>query len=128
MLCINGAQCLTASVMPDTEVPIDIERFLDRLTLTCSEPEFVHSRQETLCKWVTEMADAYPDGRELLRNASLRRLADADARMIERALSCLFVVGARADVTPVEPLTSHTNEGVRKAACTCLFELRRRSE
>lgn len=114
--------------MPEIEVPADVERFLDRLTYSCSEPEFVHSRQETLSKWVTQMAASYENGWKYLRIAAIRRLSDVDSWMVDRALACLFVVGNSADVAVVEPLCSHTDEAVRKAARTCLFELRRRHE
>jgi hypothetical protein len=46
--------------------------------------------------------------------------------MIERALTCLFVVGNSSDVAAVKPFASHDVEFVRKAARTCLVEIRRR--
>jgi hypothetical protein len=46
--------------------------------------------------------------------------------VVENALACLFVVGTSADIPAVEPLLQHPTEAVRKAARTCLFEMRRR--
>jgi hypothetical protein len=46
--------------------------------------------------------------------------------MIEGALSLLFVVGTMSDVAAVEPLVSHSDIGVQKAAQTCLSEIRHR--
>jgi hypothetical protein len=46
--------------------------------------------------------------------------------MIDRALAVLFVVGNAADAAAVESVLSHRDERLRKAARTCLFEIRRR--
>ena len=46
--------------------------------------------------------------------------------LLEHALAVLFVVGNAGDTAAVEPLLSHRDERVRKAARTCLFEIRRR--
>ncbi len=110
--------------MPQREPSADIERFLDRLTYSCSEPEYVGFRQGALREWVTRFADAF--GWDTLRAAALARLSDDDPRTVERAISCLFVVGRLPDISAVEPLVSHSDLGVQKAAKTCVFEIRHR--
>jgi hypothetical protein len=111
-------------VMPQSSPSAEIQRFLDRLTYSCSEPEYVSFQQEAVREWVSQVADAH--GWEELRVAAIARLSHEDPRMVERALTCLFVVGTALDVPSVEPLVSHSDESVRKAARTCLFELHRR--
>ena len=113
-------------MMPQRILPTGIERFLARVTYSCSEPEFVHSRQDVLRQWVTEVADAHADGWELLRQGAVAQLAKNDSESVDRALAVLFVVGAANDAGTVEKLLSHQDERVRKAARTCLFEIRRR--
>jgi hypothetical protein len=110
--------------MPQGNPSTEIERFLDRLTYSCSEPESVSFRQETVREWVSQVADAH--GWDELRMAAIARLSHDDPRLVERALTCLFVVGTALDVTVVEPCLSHSDESVRKAARTCLFEIQRR--
>jgi hypothetical protein len=53
--------------MPQSELPTGIERLLTRVTYSCSEPGYVHFRQELLRKWVGEVAEAHENGWELLR-------------------------------------------------------------
>ena len=110
----------------EREVPTEIDRFVARLPYSCSEPEFVHSRQSAVREWVTEVAGAYENGWDLVRSAARAKLGDDDASMVERALTCLFVTGTSADVAAVELLAAHPDEAVQKAARTCLFEIRRR--
>lgn len=47
--------------------------------------------------------------------------------MVVRALGCLYMVGKGTDAPVVEPFLSHPQDFVRKAARTCLFEIRKRS-
>ena len=112
--------------MPKNELPAGIERLLTRVTYSCSELGHVHFRQDLLRKWAEEVADSHENGWELLRQGAVAQLSDEDAGMVDRALSILFVVGNAMDAGAVEPLLSHSNEQVRKAARTCLFEVRRR--
>jgi hypothetical protein len=49
-----------------------------------------------------------------------------DPAVVERALTCLFVVGLSSEVNAVEQLLDHPDESVSKAARICAFELRRR--
>ena len=113
--------------MAQNELPTGIERLLTRLKWSCSEPEFVRIRQCAIRQVVREVADAHEDGWELLREGAVAQLADEEADMIDRALSVLFVVGNASEAAAVEPLLSHPDQRVRKAARTCLFEIRRRS-
>ena len=113
-------------VMPQKELPTGIQRFLDRVTYSCSEPGYVHFRQDVLRKWVGEVAEAHENGWELLREGAVAQLGDQDADAIDRALAVLFVVGNANDSSAVEPLLSHPSERIQKAARTCLFEIRRR--
>jgi IS1 family transposase/transposase-like protein len=45
---------------------------------------------------------------------------------LEQSLACLFVIGLATDAYAVEPLLSHPDEAIRKAARTCMFEIRQR--
>jgi hypothetical protein len=90
----------------------NIDRFLDS------------NRQRVLREWVKRFADAY--GSQATRTAAFALLSDEDPKMVEVALSILFVVGTSSDVAAVEPLVSHTDIGVQKAARICLSEIRHR--
>src|SRR5260221_11812942 len=114
--------------MPQSELPTGIERLLTRVTFSCSEQGFVHFRQDILRKWVGEVADAHENGWKLFRQGAVAQLADEDADMVERALAVLFVAGNASDAAAVEPLLSHRDERIQKAAKTCLFEIRRRPD
>jgi hypothetical protein len=103
-----------------------IERLLNRGGYSCIEPKWAHFRQQLLRETILGAADENESGRERLRAAALEQLGDDDPYLIERALTCLFVVGVSSDVAAVNPLTSHEIEFVRKAARTCLVEIRRR--
>jgi hypothetical protein len=93
--------------MPQNDRPIWIEQLLTRGSYSCIEPKWVHFRQGLLRETILDAADGNP-------------------YLIERALTCLFVVGASSDVAAVKPFVSHNVEFVRKAAQTCLVEIRRR--
>jgi hypothetical protein len=112
--------------MPQNELSTDMVRLLSRVTYSCSEPGFVHFRQDLLRKWVGEVADAHENGWALLREGAVAQLADEDAEMVDRALAVLFVVGCASEAAAVESLLSHRDERVQKAVRTCLFEIRRR--
>jgi hypothetical protein len=112
--------------MSQSELPTGIERLLTRVPYSCSEPGYIHFRQDVLRKWVGDVADAHENGWDLLRQGAVARLRHEDPKMIDRALAVLFVVGAAADAAAVKPLLSHHDERLRKAARTCLFEIRRR--
>jgi hypothetical protein len=112
--------------VPQSELPTRIERLLTRVTYSCSEPGYIHFRQDRLRQWVGEVADAHENGWELLRRGAVAQLAHEDAEMIDHALAILFVVGNENNAEAVERLLSHRDERVRKAARTCLFEIRRR--
>jgi hypothetical protein len=112
--------------MPQSELPTGIERLLTRVTYSCAEPGYVHFRQDQLRKWIGEVADAHENGWELLRRGAVEQLGHDDSAMVDHALAVLFVVGNAGDAAAVEPLLSHRDERVRKAARTCLFEIRRR--
>jgi hypothetical protein len=112
--------------MPQNDRPIWIEQSLTRGSYSCIEPKWVHFRQGLLRETILAAATENENGQEQLRAAALEQLSDTDPYLIERALTCLFVVGASSDVATVKPLTSHDVEFVRKAARTCLVEIRRR--
>ena len=100
---------------------------LGRATYSCAGPEYIEFRQGLLRKSVLEAVEAVENGREALRALAHGVLAGDDPEMIDRALGWLFVLGAAADAPAVEPHTRGSDEAVRKAAKTCLFELRRRA-
>lgn len=105
-----------------------IEILLARQPYSCSEPDHVHLRQGWVRERIAGYVAAYENGCELLHSACCATLQHDDASRVENALTCLFVVGAAADVAAVEPLLKHPDESVRKAAKTCLFEIRRRRD
>ena len=109
-----------------TQTPSWIENLLHSQPYSCSEPAYVHLRQRWVREHISAHVAANNDGAEQLRSACRERLPDDDAALVERALTCLFVVGVADDAPAVEPLLAHTDELVRKAARTCLFEIRRR--
>ena len=111
--------------MPQNDRPIWIERLLTRGSYSCSQPKWVHFRQGLLRETILAAAENERD-LEQLRVAALEQLGDSDPHLIERALTCLFVVGVSSDVASVKFLTSHEDEFVRKAGKTCLVEIRRR--
>jgi hypothetical protein len=112
--------------MPQNDRPIWIERLLTRGSYSCAQPKWVHFRQGLLRETILAAAAENENGLEQLRATALEQLGDSDPYLIERALTCLFVVGASSDVAAVQPLVSHDVEFVRKAAKTCLVEIRRR--
>ena len=114
------------SVMPQRELPTGIQRLLDRVTYSSSEPGYVHFRQDALRKWVGEIADSHEDGWALLRQCAIAQLTDDDAKAVDRALAILFVVGNASDAEAVKPLLSHAKTHLQKSARTCLFEIKRR--
>jgi hypothetical protein len=75
-----------------------------------------------------EAVDGHENGREQLRQACCAYLQHDDVQVVKQALACLFVVGLKTDANAVEPLLNHSDEAIRKAARTCLFEIRRRLE
>ena len=114
------------SVWDDSEIPFWIQDILSKRWYSCSEPAYVHFRQDLLREWVIRAVDSYEDGREQLRQACRAYLQHEDTQVVLQSLACLFVIGLSADATAVEPLLSHPDESIRKAARTCLFEIRRR--
>ena len=111
--------------MAQNNRPIWIERLLTRGSYSCAQPKWVHFRQGLLREAILAAAEN-ENGLEQLRAAALEQLGDSDPYLIERALTCLFVVGVSSDVAAVQPLVSYDVEFVRKAAKTCLVEIRRR--
>ena len=107
------------------ELPVWIERLLKVGWYSCSEPQYVQYRQGLLREWVLEAVEGHVNGRNELRDACVRHLTDSDETVVKNALSCLFVVGTSVDVPAVEPILDHSTEKVRKAARTCIFEMRR---
>ena len=112
--------------MPQGELPTWIERFLTFGSYNCSEPEYTRFRQRLLRESVLEIADAHEQGRGHLHDGCVRHLAHSDTKVVLNAVSCLFVIGTVADVPAIETLVQHPSEAVRKAARTCVFEIRRR--
>jgi hypothetical protein len=99
---------------------------LSQRWFSCSESAYVHFRQDMLRERVIQAVDGYENGREQLRQACCAYLQHDDAQVLEQSLACLFVIGLATDANAVEPLLSHPDEPMRKAARTCLFEIRRR--
>ena len=114
------------SVLNDSELPYWIRNILSKRWYSCSEPAYVHFRQGLLREWVMEAVDGHENGREQLRQACCAYLQHDDVQVVKQALACLFVVGLKTDAKAIEPLLSHSHEAIRKAARTCLFEIRRR--
>ena len=89
--------------MQKSELPFWIEDLLTRQPYSCSEPAFVHFRQDMTRKRIIRIIDANEDGRELLHGACCEYLQHEDVRHIVCALTCLFVIGTSADVAVVGP-------------------------
>ena len=75
---------------------------------------------------IEESLSLVPEERSHLRRIALQRLESNDIDHVVIALLALFVVGTSEDARTVEPLKAHTDDYVKKAARTCLFELNRR--
>jgi hypothetical protein len=114
------------SVLNDSELPYWIRDILSHRWYSCSESAYVHFRQDLLREWVMQAVDGHENGREQLRQACCAYLQHDDTQVLEQSLACLFVIGLAMDANAVEPLLSHSDESIRKAARTCLFEIRRR--
>jgi hypothetical protein len=114
------------SVQDDSNLPFWIRNILSKRWYSCSEPAYVHFRQGLLRERVLEAIDGQENGREQLRQACCAYLQHEDRQVLEQALACLFVIGVATDANGVEPLLHHSDEAIRKAARTCLFEIRRR--
>src|SRR5262249_40289786 len=104
--------------MPQNDCPIWIDRLLTRGHYSFSEPKWVHFRKGLLRETILNAAAENENGMEQLRGAALEQLGDGNPYLIERALTCLFVVGVSSDAEAVKPLASHEVEFVRKAART----------
>lgn len=111
---------------PQHDMPVWIDRLLKFGLHSCAQPEYVRFRQDFLRKRVLEATDAHENGLAQLHDACLLHLGNLDDDVVTNALSCLFVIGTMVDVPAVEALVQHPSEAVRKAARTCLFEVRRR--
>jgi hypothetical protein len=114
------------SVQDDSELPYWIRDILSQQWYSCSQPAYVHFRQDLLRERVLQAVDGYENGREQLRRACCVYLQHDDAQVLEQSLACLFVIGLATDANAVEPLLRRPDEAIRKAARTCLFEIRRR--
>lgn len=90
------------------------------------ESHHTHFRRERLERQVLEQIGSIPGGRDELRGAALEELAADDPMKVEQAIAFLLVVGRHEDCAAVEPLVHSADEGVRRAAKACRFELRRR--
>ena len=108
------------------DLPIWIERLLTFGSYNCGEPEYVRFRQGLLRESILEIVDAHENGHNQLHDACLQHLDNSEDKVVRNALSGLFVIGTSADVQAVEALLQHPTESIRKAARTCLFEIRRR--
>jgi hypothetical protein len=73
-----------------------------------------------------QAVEGHENDLEQLRQACCAYLKHEDTQVLEPALACLFVIGVATDTSAVEPLLHHSDESIRKAARTCLFESRRR--
>ena len=111
---------------PEHDRPSWVEDLLAHPGFVCSQPSWVHFRQDLTREKIIEVINAYENGVELLHGAACEYLLHDNVKDIVCALTCLFVVGTAEDVTVVEPLIKHPSESVRKAAKTCLFEIKRR--
>jgi hypothetical protein len=89
------------------------------------DPPYALSRQRNDRRQVTSMVESETDGARQLREASLTELRGDDPGRVERSLFYLMMVGQPADVPSVERLLGHPKETIKKAARTCLFELKR---
>ena len=103
-----------------------ILELLTHLWYSCSQPEFVHLRQKVLREQVIKFVDAHENGLEELRKACYICLQHENEGVVERGIACLFVIGSIKDINLIEPLLEHPEESVRKAARTCIFEIRHR--
>ena len=111
---------------PEIDTPSWVEDLLAHPGFACSQPSHVHFRQNLTRETIIKAINAFENGDQLLHGAACEYLLHDDVNDIICALTCLFVVGTAEDVTIVEPLIKHPSESVRKAAKTCLFEIKRR--
>ena len=109
-----------------TELPAWMTPVLARLGFSCAENGFVQARVSAMRDHVEAVADSVQNGRAELRAAALRQLTDERPEMVDRAVSCLFVLGTADDLGAIRPLIDHGDVRVQKAARTCVFELERR--
>jgi hypothetical protein len=108
--------------------PIWIEQLFTQLWFSCSQNEYVHLRQNILRDQVIQIVETHENGNEELRQACHICLQHDNKGIIERGIACLFVIGSARDISFIEPLLQHPEESVRKAARTCIFEIKHRAD
>ena len=77
-------------------------------------------------KQIERSLSLFPEERSQLRSIAIQRLGSDDIDHLVIALLALFVVGISEDINLIKPLTAHSDGYVKKAAKTCLFELKKR--
>ena len=92
----------------------------------CFEGEYAPFRQDMWKDEIRSRMEGVPNAGRDLRSAALAELCSEDLYRLSSAIMCLIVVGKPGDASHIEQLTSHANEYIRKAAKSCLFELRRK--
>jgi len=112
--------------MPDNDLPSWVDDLLRHPMFFCNQPDFVKFRQGLIRERILETINSYPDGTRLLHAGACQYLQHAEPWDILCALTSLFVIGTTEDVALVEPFLRHSSNSVRKAAQTCLFEIKRR--
>ena len=99
---------------------------LIRMGVSCAEDGWIRARADGLRSHVLAVADSMENGRELLKTAALERLTGQSPEMIDRAISCIFVLGTADDLDSIRPLLNHEDSRVQKVARVCVFELERK--
>lgn len=110
------------------ELPREVKRLLTIDYFSCSEPAHVKLRQECLRGFVQRVAQTQIQGWEIIQRAAVAQLEHSNPKMIDRALSILYIVGEKENIPRVQQFLEHPHEQVRKAARTCLFELQKRNQ
>jgi len=114
------------TIWNELDFPLWIEHLLYGLWFSCSETGYVHIRQKMLRQDVLRAIDAHENGYDELQKACYICLKYENKIVVEKALACLFVIGSVVDVEFINPLLEHPEESVRKAARTCIFEIKNR--
>ena len=99
----------------------DARDFLERrLPWDLTRPRFIDFQREHI-EEITSGNATFPAH---LRQVSLEALDSEDSALLRRALTCLAIVGAHADVPAIQRLLGHGDADVAKDAKTAAFEIK----
>ena len=90
-----------------------------RLPWDLTRPRFIDFQREHI-EEITSGDASFPAH---LREVSLEAVASDDAALLRRALTCLAIVGAPADISVIQRLLTHADPHVARDARTAIFEI-----